>query len=595
MQKIKPFMLIALLLSGIVITLFSVNIQTNADTSGSNLDFNWALIANGTAVKGYPNLAETIWQKNASMAPNGPYDKIGLHRLVKAGVTPKAVVFINPGTYMSGEQLISNSPTDSYTLNENSSEAIYWANQGFDVYAIDYRTHFVPNTLNISQLSFMQNWGWDQWISDIREAVLKTKDISGATKIFMAGMSFGGGATMNYASIYGNQDLRGIILLDGGNATKNPTPTNTYNLTSALNQMNSTGTWALETPNLPGLPSAAPSGFVFLMKYASQNPSAPAQYPPGTALAPPVNPATQLPWANITQWAGFVLNGASTNIAGGFGNSSIDTLVTGRMDRYWPLRLNIESAAINDWTNNTAVTYDFDDNYGKINVPLLGFTSELFGLSRFGPIGNSIANSDMTKIVLASYGHLDVFFGTYSAKDVSQPTLDWMTSHTPAPLVVYVTLPPPSITTGQTTTLMASPSGGVTPYTLQWYENGNTLTGQTTNQIAITKSAAGTFTYFCQITDSEGKTANSAVTTLIVNPQATQTPIPTAKPTTTPTQEPTPTPTATPTTIPTVQPSTTSEPATFGSSEIAYAATAGLIIAIIVIAAAVVTLRKRKK
>ena len=331
------------------------------------------------------------------------------------------------------------------------------------------------------------------------------------------------------------------------------------------------------------------------MKYASQNPSAPAQYPPGTALAPPVNPVTQLPWANITQWAGLVLNGASTNIAGGFGNSSIDTLVTGRMDRYWPLRLNIESAAINDWTNNTAVTYDFDDNYGKINVPLLGFTSELFGLSRFGPIGNSIANSDMTKIVLASYGHLDVFFGTYSAKDVSKPTLDWMINHTPLPLVVYVTLPPPSITTGQTTSLMASPAGGVAPYTFQWYENANALTGQTTNQIAITKSATGTFTYFCQITDSEGKTANTPVTTLTINPQATQTPTPTTKPTTTPTQEPTPTPTATSSTTPTQQPSTTPEPATFGSSEIAYAATAGLIIAIIVIAAAFVILRKRKK
>ena len=440
----------------------------------------------------------------------------------------------------------------------------------------------------------MQNWGWDQWISDIREAVLKTKDISGATKIFMAGMSFGGGATMNYASIYGNQDLRGIILLDGGNATKNPTPTNTYNLTAALNQMNSTGTWALETPSLPGLPSPAPSGFVFLMKYAAQNPSAPAQYPPGTPLAPPVNPVTQLAWANITQWCGFVLNGVSTNIAGGFGNSSIDTLVMARMDRYWPLRLNLESSAINDWTNNSAVTFDFDDNFGKINVPLLGFTSELYGLNRFGTIGNSIANSDVTKTFLTSYGHLDVFFGTYSAKDVSKPTLDWMINHTPLPLVVYVTLPPTSITTGQTTSLMASPAGGVAPYTFQWYENANALTGQTTNQIAITKRAAGTFTYFCQITDSEGKTANTPVTTLTINPQATQTPTPTIKPTTTPTQEPTPTPTATPSTTPTQQPSITPEPATLGSSEIAYAATATLIIAIIVIAT-VVILRKRKK
>jgi len=36
----------------------------------------------------------------------------------------------------------------------------------------------------------------------------------------MAGMSFGGQATMNYATIY-PQNLRGIILLDGGNASAN--------------------------------------------------------------------------------------------------------------------------------------------------------------------------------------------------------------------------------------------------------------------------------------------------------------------------------------------------------------------------------------
>ncbi len=555
-------------------------------------NLNWTLIANGTAVKGYSNLTETVWQKNANLPPNGPYDKIGLHRLVKTGITPKAVVFINPGTYMSGEQLISNPTTSNFTLNENSSQAIYWANQGFDVYAIDYRTHFVPNTLNSSQLSFMQNWGWDQWISDIREAVLKTKDVSGAYKIFMAGMSFGGGATMNYVSVYGNQDLRGIILLDGGNATKNPTPTNTYNLTAALNQMNTTGTWALETPNLPGLTSAAPSGWLFLMKYASQNPSAPAQYPPGTPLTPPINPITHAAWNNITEWCGFVLNGSSTNIAGGFGNSSIDTLVMGRMDRYWPLKLNLESSAINDWTNNPDVTFDFDDNYAKITAPILGFTSELFGLSRFGPIGNGTASSDVTKILLPSYGHLDVFFGTYSSSNISKPALDWMTNHTPATLSVSVS-PSQWITAGHTATLIATASGGVPPYTYQWYENGVALAGQLSNQAVIYKSATGSSAYFCRVTDSEGVIANSVSTTLIVDPVVTPTPAPTAKPIAIPTQAPTSTPTATPNPTPTQQPSATPGPQTFNGTQVAYAASAAIVIAIVVIAAVLLIRQKR--
>ena len=184
---------------------------------------NWTLTIDARGLKGYPNLQESVWQKNANMAPNGPYDKIGLHRLVQTGITPKDVVFINPGTYGYGEALTSNPATDSFTKTENDSQAIYWANRGFDVYAIDYRTHFVPASLNTSQLGFMANWGWDQWISDIKEAVDKAKDTSGVNSVFMAGQSFGGRATTNYATVY-SQDVKGIIMLDGGNASTNPTP-----------------------------------------------------------------------------------------------------------------------------------------------------------------------------------------------------------------------------------------------------------------------------------------------------------------------------------------------------------------------------------
>jgi hypothetical protein len=31
--------------------------------------------------------------------------------------------------------------------------------------------------------------------------------------------------------------------------------------------------------------------------------------------------------------------------------------------------------------------------------------------------------------MLKNYGHADIFYGTYSARDVSQPALDWMINH----------------------------------------------------------------------------------------------------------------------------------------------------------------------
>ena len=296
----------------------------------------WTLVTNGRALKAYSDLREYVWQKNASLAPNGIFDKIALHRLVAPGTSPKGVIFINPGAWGSGEQIISNPPDSNFTINENSSQPIYWANRGFDVYSIDYRSHFVPANSSTSQLAFMLNWGWDQWISDTKEAVEKAKQISGATKIFMAGISMGGETTMDYAALYGKTDLSGIILLDPtfngtqGNpiVTKLGGETNTYNLTKAISAVNQSGAWSYEAFSTWGV---LPSGAVFIEKYALENPNAPAEYPPGTPLQPTINPMTNKTWTNITEWNAYkiytVFKGQAGAFANNFGGYSNTTLV----------------------------------------------------------------------------------------------------------------------------------------------------------------------------------------------------------------------------------------------------------------------------
>ena len=157
MHKTKTTVLTVLLVLGLAVTIFPAFIATSTAADGD-----WTLIYDGRGVKAYPNLREYVWQKNATMEPHGIYDKIGLHRLVKTGITPKGVVFICAWGDGSGESLASNPPTDNFTRNENATCALYWANRDFDVYTIDYRSHFVPPNLNASQLSFMANWGFDQ-------------------------------------------------------------------------------------------------------------------------------------------------------------------------------------------------------------------------------------------------------------------------------------------------------------------------------------------------------------------------------------------------------------------------------------------------
>lgn len=584
--------LAVLLIIGLTISAIPIILPLTKGASDSG----WILVTDGRGVKAYPDLHEYVWQKNASLPPNGTFDKIALHRLVMTGITPKGVIFINPGAWGSGEQLISNPTESNFTANENFSQPIYWANRVFDVYSIDYRPHFVSATSTTSQLQFMLNWGWDQWISDTKEAVDKAKQVSGANKIFMAGISLGGDTTMNYASVYGKQDLRGIILLDPTfNGTQgNPIvtslggETNTYNLTKALAALNQSAAWSFEAFSSWGV---LPSQAVFIEKYALENPNAPAEYPPGTPLQPTINPLTNQPWANITEWNAYklyyVFKGQAGAYANNFGGYSNTTLVAQKMssaDRFWPLRLMYEGYAFRDWSNCPYVTYDFDDHYKEIKVPLLAFASELYQ-NRTGAFSfvNGINTTDFTGIYLPKYSHSDVSSGTYSARDVSEPSLQWMVNHTPLPLTATAAQALNTVQTGAFESLTISAvSGGVPPYAYQWYQGTNVV--GTSSQLAFYPSTPGTYSYYCKITDSEGTSTNSNMLTLTVlaptptsspKPQASLTPSPSPSPSSAPSPSPTSSPTSTP------SPTPNSSALTL-TPEVAFAIMAVVIIAVII-------------
>jgi pimeloyl-ACP methyl ester carboxylesterase len=478
----------------------------------------WTLTTNSRSLKAYPALQETIWQKNASMPPNGQYDKIGLHRLVNTGSSSKGVVFILPGLYGSGENTISNPPSDNFTLTENYSHPIYWANRGFEVYSVDYRMHFVPANLNASQLSFMVDWGLEQMMSDIKEAVTKTKEASGTSKIFMAGFSMGGTWVQYYAAKYWQEDLRGILLLDPASKTtftKNSVLTNLFNLTKELDAIKIYGNWSWENPQQAYSASPLNPGYLFLIQYASQNPTAPAKWPNGTLLTPTINPNTNATWANISEWFEYRGNsGGNSNTYGGYGNNSVNLNVAAGVDRWMPNRPFRDSAAMLDWSISPYISYDFVAHIKEINVPVLGFRSALLGIPTYGPLTNGMATTDFTSIVLANYGHTDVIRGTYNARDVAQPALNWMMSHYQPPSVsAFCSV---SVITGQTWYFFAHSAGTFGPNTYQWFEGNTILTGQTSMVLPITKTAAGTYVYTCKVIDAEGTTATSNTVTLTV-------------------------------------------------------------------------------
>jgi hypothetical protein len=448
----------------------------------SQAQSSWTLTTDSRSLKAYPNLKESIWQKNATMAPNGPYDKIGLHRLVQTNSTPVGVILMTGcPTWGTGEFFISNPSSDNWTKYENFSQAIYWANRGFDVYAIDYRTHFPPKPVNTTQASYTANWTWDVWVSDIKEAANQVKQISGANKFFIVGQCSGAEAALNYATKYWQTDLKGIITEDfnflgvpGYPIIGTTNTTNTYNLTQAINNMTATSNWIY--PSAVNLTALSP-----LSSYALQNPGAPAQYPPGTPLQPTNNPATNNSWANITEWYSSAVQnnfgqtglppGFYANIAAGYGNTSQFEYCIANTEII-PERLILENIAMADWVNCTYLSYDYNDHYSEIAVPILAFEAANFanatGTFRFI---NGTATNDFTGVILAKYGHTDLFFGTNSSQTVSQPALTWMINHnvalpttTPTP-TAQPTTQPTAQPTSPTTTSTPSPTPKASPTT----------------------------------------------------------------------------------------------------------------------------------
>ncbi len=92
-------------------------------------DAGWQTTVEHRTIAGNPDLFETAWQ---TARPGGAYDKIAVHRY--AGVNPRKIAFLYlPGTNMNGELALTD---ERYNL------WLYLAHRGFDVYALDYRTHF---------------------------------------------------------------------------------------------------------------------------------------------------------------------------------------------------------------------------------------------------------------------------------------------------------------------------------------------------------------------------------------------------------------------------------------------------------------------
>ena len=96
-------------------------------------------------------------------------------------------------------------------------------------------------------------------------------------------------------------------------------------------------------------------------------------------------------------------------------------------------------------------------------------------------------------------------------------TLKAIFSSIPAPLSASITPLSASILVGQSITFTSTVSGGYTPYSYQWFLNGNPFSGATSNNWTFTPTTSGIFYVHLKVTDDKGNTAQSDAIRIVVS------------------------------------------------------------------------------
>jgi PKD repeat protein len=88
-------------------------------------------------------------------------------------------------------------------------------------------------------------------------------------------------------------------------------------------------------------------------------------------------------------------------------------------------------------------------------------------------------------------------------------TLKAVFSPIPPPLSASISPLSASILLGQSVTFTSTVSGGYTPYSYQWYLNGNPVSGANASGWTFTPTASGIYYVQLKVTDAKGNPAQS--------------------------------------------------------------------------------------
>lgn len=362
----------------------------------------WRRSGEEAPVTGAPDVLETRWI--AERPPGGAHDKIRLHRYRGPGPATSALLYL-PGTNMNGVVAIAD---------EDHNLWIYLARRGVDVYALDYRTHFVPSS-KADGFEFMRDWGLGTFVEDARLAAELMRRKSRTPSVFVAGFSRGVSIAYAFAAVEPPGTVGGIIALDGG--FKSHAPTGSFDYDAAAQKLDSSGRYASDVAGSLGWERRHE-----LMRRAAADPSAAPLDPAFESIGGQVSDILYNAWRP----------GGLANPRDGVSRVEVLARLLDGYDRYYPAVQSIDGASIADHRDDPRTP--IDDAWGELDVPVL-----YFGSTGMGPgfLLNGIytaaeaGSPDVTIHVLEGYGHLDVLVGENSRRDVFEPVLRWIRKRVP--------------------------------------------------------------------------------------------------------------------------------------------------------------------
>lgn len=368
---------------------------------------------------------------------SGPYDQIGVHRVVKE-TAPNAPVHAPRAVFLAAGDIWN---FRAAFLTGAKPIPVFLAENGIDVWGIDYRWTFVP--ASVTDLSFMKDWGIERDAHDLGAAigvarVTRALTGSGLGKIFLLGWSRGG--QIGYA--YLNDETR---LPSALRQVKGFIPVDIYLKTDVpeLQARACRREQATEAAIAQGSYAATSGGLIEAIGAA--------------AVADPNGASAILPGFTNRQ-AGLFVGEETFALLGGlepapfyhFTGGTFDVqgapsglLYSGEQDLFHfeiaaaPYQPNRELA---DADKATCGQHDvpFDDRLAQIKVPVL-YVGAGGGFGELGIYTTTLLGStDVTTHIvhkvpaaqrLSDFGHADLFLAGEARTEAWQPILSWVQAH----------------------------------------------------------------------------------------------------------------------------------------------------------------------